>query len=380
MKRIASITLKIFLFVLIILSGILWYLYSRYEPQLTYDVVNLENRSGIYLINQEPAIKTFFATNRDIALKPNPVYTSSMAKQLNYGIAYVPIPRQYRSGGVFDTSHLLKLQQLGEKNFYPSLKNAIGSSKSKLLVIWVHGYDNSFTGTASVLARGAYDLNTEATYLFFSWPSKHRLFSYTADEETEKKSAPAFAQFLKQLHQEIPEAKLVIIAHSLGTRLICDSFDILYQDKNWSDADNEIEDVIMIAPDVNEDDFDFEFKNQILSMVKRLTVYVASDDQALLISHLEFGEKPLGLPTEFRSDSHLDETQALLAIMPNQNSHFNIIDATYIVKPEFLKHRYYRSRAIVSDIYWLLHNTPSHQRQLYRSKLTPNQHYWILPP
>ncbi|WED42457.1 alpha/beta hydrolase [Legionella cardiaca] len=380
MKRIISISLKIFLLLVILLIGILGYLYYRYQSQFTYDIANLENRSGVHLVNKEPAMKAYFATNRIFDLKANPFYTNKMSEQLTYGVTYVPIPKAYRLGGVFDTTRILDLQQFDREKFYKVLKKSVDDSKTKLLVIWVHGYANSFTGSASVLARGAYDLNTEATYLFFSWPSQYKLFSYSIDEETEKKTAPYFAQFLKELRHEIPEAKLIIIGHSLGTRLICDSFDILYHFGGWADSESEIQDVIMIAPDVDEGDFDNEFKKQILAMVNRLTVYVASDDQALLISHLEYGDNPLGLPKEFKSDSHLDETQALLAIMPHENPRFDIIDATYIVKPEFLKHRYYRSRAIISDIYWLLHNSPSHKRQLYRSKLHPSGHYWILPP
>ena len=136
----------------------------------------------------------------------------------------------------------------------------------------------------------------------------------------------------------------------------------------------------MIAPDVNAQDFDFRFKQQILTMVNRLTVYVASDDNALLISHFINSSMPLGLPTQFSPDTQLDEAQSLLTI-DSLDSHLDIIDATYIIKPEFFKHNYYRSRALITDMYWLLNNPlPTEQRPLYRSKLNPNKNYWILPP
>ncbi|WP_165474775.1 alpha/beta hydrolase [Legionella nagasakiensis] len=290
------------------------------------------------------------------------------------------IPKQYYVGGHFEKK-LLQDKNLDESNFFRQLRQSVANSQSKLVVLWIHGYANSFNSTASVLARGAYDLNTEATYLFFSWPSKNRWFAYDDDANAEKQSAPFLAKFLNQLKKEVPNGKLVIIAHSLGTRLVCDAFDKLYTQANWRDSDAEIQNIILIAPDINEDDFNHQFKNQMLAMVKKLTVYVASDDGALLISHLKYGTKPLGLPVQFNEETQLEETQALLVLMDKGLGNLDIIDATYIIKPSFFSHSYYRSRAIISDIYWLLnHEAPTEKRQLFRNKLRKNLNYWVLPP
>lgn len=376
MKRFSRKKLIISLTVLFLLLSLSFF-YYRFKSQFNYDVINLENRSGIHLVTGQPTIKTFYATNR---LVEDGEKTEQLSPELNYGISFVAIPRQYRIGGDFNKK-ILQDDPLDEKNFFHQLRQAIAKSESKQLVIWVHGYANSFQGTAAVLARGAYDLNTEATYLFFSWPSQNRLFAYRDDENMEKESAVYFADFLRKLRKEVPQAKLVIIAHSLGTRLLCDTFDILYKKADWRDKDKEISDVILIAPDVNEEDFNQQFKSQILAMVNRLTVYVASDDGALLISHLKYGGKPLGLPTQFDNDTQLDEAQALLSLMDLGMDNLDIIDATYIIKPSFFSHSYYRSRDIISDIYWLLNNhTPTDKRHLFRSKLRKNLNYWIIPP
>lgn len=375
MKPVIHKSFLMILILLILLVIIPSLLYYHYQTQFSYDVINLENRSGIHLIQNQPAIKAFYATNR---LAKSGEFTNQESKTLSYGISFIQIPRQYHFGGSFEKK-LLQDAPLDENDFFKKLRIAVNTSESKLLILWVHGYANSFEGTASVLARGAYDLNTEATYVFFSWPSKNKWFSYQADEVAEEDSAPLFASFLKQLKEEIPEAKIVIIAHSLGTRLLCDALDILYTYKNWNDSDKEIQNIILIAPDVDEDDFNQLFKRQILAITKRLTVYVASDDGALLISHFKYGKNPLGLPAQFSSDTQLDETQALLALMaPELN--LDIVDATYIIKPSFFSHSYYRSRAIISDIYWLLNKHEPTERQLYRSKLRKNLNYWVIPP
>lgn len=379
MKKIVRVSIKSTLSVLFLFLAVSIYFYYTYHSQLSYEVIQLENRSGIHLINNIPTIRGFFVTNREVQKDPMGGFNAINAKKLTYGISYVEIPNTFRIGNNFEFSKL-HVELYKEQNFITQLRKSIHQSASKLLVIWIHGYKNNFNDAAALLSRGAYDLNTEATYLFFSWPSQDRFLSYEEDEIMEKDSAPYLAQFLIKIRNEIPEAKLVLIGHSLGTRLICDAFDILYQQKTWKDTDNEIQEVILIAPDVNEDDFDNNFKKQILAMVKRLTIYVASDDNALLISHFRYSNKPLGLPNHFKPDTQLDEVQSLLAI-DSLESHFDIIDATYIIKPEFFKHQYYRSRPIITDIYWILNDSFSTQkRPLYRSKLIPNKNYWILPP
>lgn len=368
---------KLLILSTLIVLTVLYILYSKYQSQYHYDVINLENRSGIHLIDGKPAIKAFYATNR---LVEEGQKTGNISSNMSYGTSFIAIPRDYRMGGVFEKD-VLQDNPLMSKQFFSELRQSVAKSKSKLLVVWVHGYANSFDGTATVLARGAYDLNTEANYLFFSWPSQNRLFAYKEDEALEKQSAAHFADFLSELKNAVPDARLVVIAHSLGTRLLCDTFDILYTKDDWKDKDMEISDVILIAPDVNQDDFDQRFKNQILAMVNRLTVYVASDDGALLISKLKYGGKPLGLPSRFSDDTQLDETQALLSYTDGGMTNLDIVDATYIAKNSFFSHSYYRSRDIISDIYWILNsNTATQERQLFRSKLKKDHNYWVIPP
>jgi len=57
-------------------------------------------------------------------------------------------------------------------------------------------------------------------------------------------------------------------------------------DADLADAEVEIEDVVLTAPDVGHDAFDSHFKPKLNALARNLTVYVSSNDRALLMSRL----------------------------------------------------------------------------------------------
>ena len=46
------------------------------------------------------------------------------------------------------------------------------------------------------------------------------------------------------------------MANSMGGQVVVDAFSYLYADADFSDAETEIEDVILTAPDVDHEEFD----------------------------------------------------------------------------------------------------------------------------
>ena len=228
MRNIVRRSMQLILFLLFFILTGFTYFHYKYDAPFNYEVINFENRSGIHLINNAPAIRAFFITNRTFEQSPPAEFKDTNARKLTYGITFVEIPKQYRMEEYFDDSKV-HLHLYNKNDFIVQLKKSINKSPSKRLIIWVHGFRSNFNKAAALLSRGAYDLNTEATYLFFSWPSKNSLLFYEQDELMEKESAPLLAQFLIQIHQKIPKAKLMLISHSLGARLICDAFDVLDQ-------------------------------------------------------------------------------------------------------------------------------------------------------
>ena len=64
-----------------------------------------------------------------------------------------------------------------------------------------------------------------------------------------------------------------------------------------ADVQTEIENVILTAPDVDKEEFNDQFKREIAALSKNLTVYVSSNDRALLMSRVLNRGRRLGEST-----------------------------------------------------------------------------------
>ncbi|NIQ90249.1 MAG: alpha/beta hydrolase, partial [Deltaproteobacteria bacterium] len=62
--------------------------------------------------------------------------------------------------------------------------------------------------------------------------------------------------------RQVQPDRLWLVANSMGGEVVVHAFSILYQEADLADAETEIEDVVLTAPDVNRDEFDRQFKKE----------------------------------------------------------------------------------------------------------------------
>jgi len=83
------------------------------------------------------------------------------------------------------------------------LRSALGSSETKSVLLFVHGFNTTFTDVALRTAQLAHDLSFRGLPLFFSWPSAGSTRSYFQDEEMAQLSVPPFNQLLTRLPHSV---------------------------------------------------------------------------------------------------------------------------------------------------------------------------------
>lgn len=87
--------------------------------------------------------------------------------------------------------------------------------------------------------------------------------------------------------------------------------------------------MVLTAPDVDHQDFNQQFKQQITALADTVTVYVSSNDRALLLSRLINRGTRLGESTlDPRNPEQLDETAALLELLEVDDRHLVLVDVT----------------------------------------------------
>jgi esterase/lipase superfamily enzyme len=252
-------------------------------------------------------VTTYYATNRNRSEKTEPDrrYGSKIAPTLHYGRAVVTIPLTHSRGSLeLPTFWRLELEPDPNKHFVlksvdplqpDKARNEIAErlqgSKSKALLLFVHGYNVGFREAALRTAQLAHDLEFPGVPAFFSWPSASQLLGYLQDAEAAQLSEGAFEQLLEDL-ASLPVGEIYIIAHSMGNRIVSQA---LRSRVDKGRDTKQLRELLLAAPDINADLFASVIAPKLKAMQgTRTTIYASSSDLALRASKIVHGFRRVG--------------------------------------------------------------------------------------
>jgi esterase/lipase superfamily enzyme len=316
-------------------------------------------------------ITAYYATNRERTDKTN--YGSNRARRLEYGRVDVSIPTS-RSPGELPLPTLWKLELNPDpnkhfivKNIQPlkddaaraELRSALGSTETKSVLIFVHGFNTTFTDAALRAAQLARDLPFGGLTLFFSWPSAGNTRSYFRDEEMAQLSEPSFNQMLDDI-AALGATEVYLIAHSMGNRVVTNALKA-----RPNRAVPNISELLLAAPDINEQIFREQIVPALAAMGQtRRTIYASSNDVALKASNIAHDFRRVGDTTggvlTFSGYDTIDAT--LAAPVVRSYGHSYVMDSPQVLKD-------------IADT--LLRRKPAAERGLDRQQAPPDT-FWLL--
>lgn len=184
-------------------------------------------------------VRIFYATDRhssSIRTKYGQAYDGNRSQNgsLSYGTAFVSIPRDHKIGQLEDATFwsfsflpsaadyvsLSRVNVQNQSSFFNDIHAAVGSSDSKSVLVFIHGYNVSFEDAARRTAQMAYDLGFDGAPILYSWPSKGRAQDYSADEESIQWTTDHLRKFLEDVARKSGARRIQIIAHSMGNRAL----------------------------------------------------------------------------------------------------------------------------------------------------------------
>lgn len=307
----------------------------------------------------------------------NTSYLGQYASQVSYGLVKVQVPDDRHVGSALNSYGIRKVESMSSPEFVKFLQD----QSAKPLVIWIHGYKASFNDNNMYCAQIAYDLNMDVNILSFDWANSESVLGYARDTFQVKRSTKHLVDLLETISNEVKPQKIVIIAHSLGSQLVCLALQKMYNTPNAKNV--KLDHVIFLAPNVDGDEFDQSFKSALQALVKRVTIYVSSDDNVLLLSKLLYHVDSIGLPDHFSADTNLDEIQAFLYYGKEIPEKIDLVDVSFLAKKDLLKkHRIFLDRPVLEDLFWLIHNDyPAEKRHLLKYEQGKSAaNYWVIPP
>jgi esterase/lipase superfamily enzyme len=159
---------------------------------------------------------------------------------------------------------------------------AAQASQGRDVLIYVHGYNNTFESAALDAVRLADGISFRGDAMVFSWPSRAGLLDYAYDRESAMYSRDAFESVLDALMATPGGSRVHIVAHSLGTMVTLESLRQLYAHHGDAAAEK-IGAVVFAAPDIDMDVFTSSIP-RLGALARKITVISASDDLALAVS------------------------------------------------------------------------------------------------
>lgn len=324
-------------------------------------------------------VQVFYVTDRRDSGSADPMlrYVNERAAggAVSKGTCDVSIPYTHQSGSLESPSWirleyrpdpskhvvLRNVNALASDAFYRQLSDRVGKSKDKEIVVFIHGFNNSFEDAARKMAQLTWDMQFDGAPILYSWPSRNKLLGYTEDEDTVQWTAFHLRAFLEELAERSDARKIHLIAHSMGNRALTAALQIIAA-KRQRNAPAIYDQVVLAAPDIGADTMEL-LSSEVRPLAKRMTLYASNSDDALILSkYLHGGSRAGGKDT-------------FLLIAPG----IDTIDAS-AARTDFMGHAYFdNSVNIITDIQKMFATAASPEARRLIPGYLRDLKYWIFP-
>ncbi len=263
--------------------------------------------------------------------------------------------------------------------FLDELRTLVEKSPLRSLLIIVHGYREAFPSALRKTAFVGHVLDINTPILVFDWPGNQGATprGYRRARQVAKESGAELAAALRLVIEDVQPERLWLLANSMGAQVVVDAFSLLYREPTLADADTEIEDVILTAPDVDHAEFNEKFKDEIMAFANHLSVYVSSNDRALVMSRLINRSSRLGEST--LSPDQLDEAARLIELVEPGSDLIALIDVTPVNRTRNFHNFSLETPEFFDDLFLRLtvDGLPE-SRPIYQLRTEDGAVYWVL--
>lgn len=298
-------------------------------------------------------LTVFVATTRQFAGsdRPGDRFTGDDADSLQFAAVGVNVP-SYRARGTGELprqssiSSAFGSQPSPDREFFVAsvigadsarmvqrLDVDLAGTRSRDLLVFVHGFNVSFEDAAVRAAQVAADAAFDGTVLVFSWPSAASVTSYVRDLQAARNAGYHLLRALRGIVAAARPDRVHLLGHSMGSEVIGKAALLSAQ----GDSLPPLSQVVLAAPDIDARVFRREVFPMLGPRAARITLYASTDDDALRASRVVNGVWRLGLG----GDS--------LTVMEGMDT----IDATR-VRADVLGHTLFGNAGFLSDLALLL--------------------------
>lgn len=175
----------------------------------------------------------------------------------------------------------------GAAPFRSALAREMATSRkgSREVVVFVHGFNNTFAEGLYRFAQLYHDLDMPGVPVHYSWPSRGSVLAYAYDRD----SALFARDGLEDMLREVSAAgadRILIVAHSMGSALTMETLRQVADDRQIR---SRLAGVILMSPDLDVDVFRSQAR-RIRTLPQPFVVMTSERDNALAVSATLSGE------------------------------------------------------------------------------------------
>ena len=209
-----------------------------------------------------------------------------------------PLPVRITSEGEAVIDPAVKERvRAAEVAFQGHLLKQLADSPRKEVMVYVHGFNNSFEDAVEGLAELWHFMGREIVPIAYTWPAgKGGASGYIYDRESGEFTVFHLKQLIDLLGRTPEVEKVHLLAHSRGTDVLTSAVRelILYQRGAGEDIAEtlRVENLVLLAPDLDMDVVSQRFISEYLgSEVGEVTVYTSQSDRAVGFAERFFGSR-----------------------------------------------------------------------------------------
>jgi esterase/lipase superfamily enzyme len=379
--------------VLFLLGVGVWFYFSFFastDAALRHAEAFIFRRMRVAQLAGQGNYRFFYVTNRRLASNDGPLkerFGNEREDRLKFGFFDARIQPTLGLGMLVNPSEwfeneeiqLMTVQALEQPAFVGEIKKLVEASPYRSLLVVLHGFREAFDSGLRKTAFLGHVLDINSPVMVFDWPGNQGSSprGYLRARRVAEASGAELALTLELIIDEIKPDRLWLIANSMGAQVVVDAFSLLYREADLADAQTEIEDVVLTAPDVDHAKFNDQFKQEIKALAKEATVYVSSNDRALLISRIINRGQRLGEST--LSPDQMGEAVRMANLIDPGSSLITLVDVTPVNRTRNFHNFSLETPEFFNDLFLRLTNSETpNSRPIYKVEAPNGSTYWVL--
>ena len=266
--------------------------------------------------------------------------------------------------------------------FIAELSEQVRNSPYTSLLLNINGFRERFPSALRKTAFVAHVLDIDSPVLVFDWPGDQGSTprGYRRAQQVARASGEELADVIRLIIDEVQPERLWLLANSMAAEVVVSAFSNLADDPGLADLETEIEDVVLTAPDVSHEQFGRQFADEINVLTRNLTVYVSSNDRALLMSRVLNRDRRLGESTANPNNpDQSDEALKAFELVSPDNERVTLVDVTPVNRTRNFHNFSLETPEFFDDLYLRLINAETPKSRLhYRIRSARGRDYWVL--